>query len=129
MTAAAEVQMFRRMSFIVGLAIGYVLGAQAGRERYEQIKQMAQKAWEHPTTQQAAGAVQAQGPALAKNARDKAMVGMRQGATQMRKHASKVTHRSSGSDDEVGTTSTMTHNGAMPPPRTGDDPDRPFRTT
>jgi hypothetical protein len=119
-----------RMSFLIGLAIGYVLGAQAGRERYEQIKQLAQKAWEHPATQQAAGAMQAQAPVMAKSARDKAMVGVRQGATQVRKTASKVTHRNSASDqagsDQVGTaTSTVSHNGVMPP-RTSDDDKRPF---
>ena len=30
--------MHRRTAFVVGLAVGYYLGAQAGRERYEQIR-------------------------------------------------------------------------------------------
>lgn len=28
-----------KVAFVVGLGIGYVLGARAGRERYEQLKQ------------------------------------------------------------------------------------------
>jgi hypothetical protein len=30
--------MHRRTAFVVGLAVGYYFGAQAGRERYEQIR-------------------------------------------------------------------------------------------
>jgi hypothetical protein len=36
------------------LGVGYVLGAQAGRQRYEQIKRQAAKVAEHPRTQQLA---------------------------------------------------------------------------
>jgi hypothetical protein len=36
---------------VVGLAVGYVLGARAGRERYEQIKTGAQKLWGDPRVQ------------------------------------------------------------------------------
>ena len=32
-----------RLGFIAGLATGYVLGAKAGTERFEEIKQMASK--------------------------------------------------------------------------------------
>jgi len=34
-------------------AAGYVLGARAGRERYEQIATSAQKVWRNPKVQQA----------------------------------------------------------------------------
>ena len=56
---------FYRISFVGGLAVGYVLGAQAGRERYEQLKQLARKAAESPAMQQTAGALQAQATATA----------------------------------------------------------------
>lgn len=36
----------RKCAFILGLALGYVLGTRAGRERYEQIKKVAGAAWE-----------------------------------------------------------------------------------
>ena len=34
--------------FAAGLAVGYVLGSRAGRERYEQIVAAARKAQDHP---------------------------------------------------------------------------------
>jgi len=35
-----------KIGIAVGLAAGYVLGARAGRQRYEQIKEKAQQVWE-----------------------------------------------------------------------------------
>ena len=75
----------KRISFLGGIAVGYVLGAQAGRERYEQLKQLARKAAEHPTVQQTAGALQAQAQTTAKTAADKATSGMRKGASKVTK--------------------------------------------
>ncbi|WP_344858610.1 YtxH domain-containing protein [Planomonospora alba] len=49
-----------RMMFCAGLAVGYVLGSRAGRERYEQIKRMAQRVTDNPSVQEAAGLVGAQ---------------------------------------------------------------------
>ena len=43
----------------VGLIIGYVLGAKAGRERYDQIMQLSSKATHSPAIQGAAGFVAA----------------------------------------------------------------------
>ena len=34
-----------KAGLVIGLAAGYVLGARAGRERYEQIKAQVQKIW------------------------------------------------------------------------------------
>ena len=34
-----------KLTFIAGLAAGYVLGARAGRERYEQIRRTSGKVW------------------------------------------------------------------------------------
>ena len=39
----------------VGLVIGYVLGAKAGRERYDQIMELGSKATHSPAMQGAAG--------------------------------------------------------------------------
>ncbi len=57
-----------KFAFMTGLAIGFVLGARAGRERYEQIRKLARKAAESPATQQAVAAVQAQAVNTAKAA-------------------------------------------------------------
>lgn len=46
-----------RMSFLVGLAAGYVLGARAGKQRYEQIKTVSGKVWQsRPVQKQVAAA-------------------------------------------------------------------------
>lgn len=34
-----------KLSFIAGLAAGYVLGARAGKERYAQIKKVSHRVW------------------------------------------------------------------------------------
>jgi len=102
-----------RITFVGGLAIGYVLGAQAGRERYEQLKQLARKAAESPAMQQTAGALQAQATATAKSAKDMA-------ASGMRKSASKVTSMRSDRD-----TASVSGNGARSQSPGGDGA-RPF---
>jgi hypothetical protein len=60
-----------RVVFLIGVGIGFVLGARAGRERYEQMVKAARKAKDSPAVQQAAGAIQAQATGLAKTAKDK----------------------------------------------------------
>jgi hypothetical protein len=48
------------MSLFIGAAIGYVLGARAGHERYEQIVRIARRFAGSQTVQSAAGVFQAQ---------------------------------------------------------------------
>lgn len=47
-----------KILFIVGLGVGYVLGARAGRPRYEQIRAKATEAWENPRVQKAVSETQ-----------------------------------------------------------------------
>jgi hypothetical protein len=60
-----------KLSFLAGFGAGYVLGAKAGRERYEQIK----RAWEHakddPKLQGLAGMAQARADAVVASVRTK----------------------------------------------------------
>ena len=42
------VAMRGKILIVTGLAVGYVLGARAGRERYEEIKRAASKFWNNP---------------------------------------------------------------------------------
>jgi len=44
----------RKPTLITGLALGYLLGARAGRERYEQISRTAHRIAEIPAVQSAA---------------------------------------------------------------------------
>ena len=47
------------LKFLLGAAVGYVLGARAGRERYEQLSRTYQRVADHPAVQGAAGVVRA----------------------------------------------------------------------
>jgi hypothetical protein len=62
--------MFR---LVVGIAIGYVLGAKAGRERYDQIVRLGSRVSDSPAVQGAAGFIGAKVtgllPGRKKNAR------------------------------------------------------------
>ncbi len=49
-----------KLSFLVGAAIGYVLGARAGRERYESIVRLGRRVAGSQTVQSTAGVLQAQ---------------------------------------------------------------------
>ena len=60
-----------RVTFVTGFAVGFIVGARAGRERYEQIKQIARGVMDNPAVQQAAGALNAQAGGLAQTARHK----------------------------------------------------------
>lgn len=46
-----------KVAFILGAAVGYVLGSRAGRERYEQIKQGATSLWNSKPVQSGVEAV------------------------------------------------------------------------
>ena len=47
------------LKFLLGAAVGYVLGARAGQERYEQLKRTYDRVVDHPAVQGAAGVVRA----------------------------------------------------------------------
>jgi hypothetical protein len=60
-----------KLWFIGGLAAGFVLGARAGREKYEELVLNARKVWDHPTVQEAAGVAQAQANRLYEEGKDR----------------------------------------------------------
>jgi len=47
-----------KLLFVAGAAVGFVLGARAGRERYDQLKEAAAKVWQSPTVQKQVHAVE-----------------------------------------------------------------------
>jgi hypothetical protein len=61
-----------RATFIVGFAVGFVAGARAGRERYEQMVKAGRKVAENPAVQKATRAAGAKATELTKVAKDKA---------------------------------------------------------
>ncbi|MFI9610694.1 YtxH domain-containing protein [Streptomyces sp. NPDC052023] len=50
-----------RLTFVVGLAVGYVLGTRAGRERYEQLKKTARQFAQNPAVRNTAETAAMQG--------------------------------------------------------------------
>jgi hypothetical protein len=44
-----------KAAFVIGVAVGYVLGARAGRQRYEQIKGQASRVWNSDPVQHRVG--------------------------------------------------------------------------
>ena len=50
--------MVGKLKLLVGFGAGYVLGARAGRERYDQIAGKAQELWSDPRVQEKAGQAQ-----------------------------------------------------------------------
>jgi hypothetical protein len=80
-----------RLTFLVGLAVGYVLGTRAGRERYEQMVKTARKVADNPTVQRTTRAAGAKATELTKAAGQKAAEQMpkltetaKSGATKVR---------------------------------------------
>ncbi|MFI6820525.1 hypothetical protein ACIBJE_06150 [Micromonospora sp. NPDC050187] len=60
-----------KIMFLGGLAAGFVLGARAGREKYEELVVRGRKVLDHPTVQEAAGVAQAQANRLYSEGKDK----------------------------------------------------------
>jgi hypothetical protein len=60
-----------RTTFMLGAAVGYVLGTKAGRERYEQIMQASRRFSENPRVQEAAETLRSRGGALAEAAKER----------------------------------------------------------
>ncbi|MFC9326655.1 hypothetical protein [Kitasatospora sp. NPDC057015] len=54
-----------KLSFVVGAAAGYVLGARAGRQRYEQIAKVSRQVAQNPRVQSAADKAKQQAGAAA----------------------------------------------------------------
>ena len=59
------------MRFMVGIAVGYVLGSRAGRQRYEDIVAVARRVAGSQTVQATAGVLQAQAAGVAERAKSR----------------------------------------------------------
>jgi hypothetical protein len=94
------------VTFLAGFAIGYVAGAQAGRERYEQMVSLGRKAVENPTVQQATRSAGAKATSLTKAAGQKAAERMpkitetaKSGASMVRGQLDRLPGRTAKDDD------------------------------
>lgn len=106
-----------RITFVAGLAIGYVLGAKAGRARYEQLSRTARKVADSPLVQEVAGLVGAQASNAGRAVYDKAVDKMP--ITSVRDFLS----RPSAEESELLQWEADMVNGTAPEPRTGPDQD------
>ena len=79
---------FHRAAFVAGLAVGFIIGSRAGRERYDQIVKYARKAVESPPAQRAGQAISAKATDLSKTAGAKAASLSKSAATRAPKVAS-----------------------------------------
>ena len=79
-----------KATFLVGLAIGFVFGARAGRERYEQMKKAATQAVQSPPVQKATQAASHKATELGKAAKDKAATQVPKLTETAKNSASKV---------------------------------------
>ncbi|MGW0312220.1 YtxH domain-containing protein [Streptomyces flavidovirens] len=97
-----------RLTFIAGLALGYVLGTRAGRERYEQLKKSARQVAQNPAVRNAAESAAHNGRDFA----DKALhtfsdkVGDRMPGSVTERVRSLRERGQSGEADDWGTTNT-----------------------
>ena len=68
--------MLKKMTLLVGVGVGYVLGARAGREQYDKIVEQANALWRNPKVQeqvnQAQATVKEPGPVAAAKVQDAA---------------------------------------------------------
>jgi hypothetical protein len=60
-----------RISFVAGLAAGFVAGTRAGREKYDQMVKFVKQAREHPAVQQATSTATTQASSLLSTAGQK----------------------------------------------------------
>ncbi|HEX6968580.1 MAG TPA: hypothetical protein VF174_07210 [Micromonosporaceae bacterium] len=60
-----------KLWFVGGLAVGFVLGARAGREKYEELMAKGRELLESPTVQEAAGMAQAQANRLVQQGKER----------------------------------------------------------
>ncbi|MFD7028922.1 YtxH domain-containing protein [Streptomyces sp. NPDC059917] len=96
-----------KVTFVAGLALGYVLGTRAGRERYEQLKKSARELAQNPAVRNAAETAGQSGRQFAGKAF--AAVSDKVGGAVPDALADRVRGlrgRGSGADDEWGTSNT-----------------------
>ena len=85
-----------KATFLIGLAIGFVAGTRAGRERYEQMKTLAQKVVGSPAVHNATRAAGEKATELTKVAKDKAATRVPRLTETAKNSASKVRDRIPG---------------------------------
>ncbi|MGW3506886.1 YtxH domain-containing protein [Streptomyces sp. NPDC000994] len=97
-----------RLTFIAGIAVGYVLGTRAGRERYEQLKKSARQIAQNPAVRNTAETAAQQGRQFAGKAYHTVSekVGDRVPESVAQRVRSLRTHANGSGEDDWGTSNT-----------------------
>jgi hypothetical protein len=91
-----------KVIFLTGLAVGFVVGARAGRERYDQLRKLARRTADNPAVQQTAAALQAKAAGLVGTATHKVASQLHDGMTSARDKVPGMRNReSNGHSDDV----------------------------
>jgi len=80
---------YHRAAFAAGVAVGFIVGSRAGRERYDQIVKYTRKAYQSPAVQKATQVTQAKARDLSKLAAAR--------ATELSKSAAQQAPKTAGS--------------------------------
>ena len=105
-----------KLSFFVGVGVGYVLGARAGRQQFEKIKSASQQVWENPRVQSSVHRVEER---VTQAARDQASAVTDQVAETVKSRiggsgsSTRPAGESGGSPS--GSSGNGSHDGTMPP--------------
>ena len=59
-----------KLTFVAGVAVGFVLGTRAGRERYDDLVRTTRKVLDSPSVHEATGVVQSQASKLYERGKD-----------------------------------------------------------
>ena len=84
---------FHRAVFAAGVAVGFVAGTRAGRERYDQMVKYTRKAMQSPPARRATQAVSGKASELSKSAAAKAAVLTKSAASRAPKAAGSVARK------------------------------------
>ncbi|MFD0417822.1 YtxH domain-containing protein [Streptomyces sp. NPDC127108] len=96
-----------RLTFVAGLALGYVLGTRAGRERYEQLKKSVREISQNPAVRNTVESAAQQGRGVAGKAFHSVSekVGDRM-PDSVADRVRSLRERGQGSEDDWGTSNT-----------------------
>ncbi len=91
-----------KAAFLVGGAVGYVLGTRAGREQFERIRGQAQRLWEDPRVQGTVNDVEQRATALVKEKAPE----VKDKVSEVVKSATDAVRSRTGATDEPGAATT-----------------------
>lgn len=97
-----------KAAFLIGGALGYVLGTRAGREQFDKLRTQAQNLWEDPRVQSTVSDVEERATNLVKERGPE----IREKVTDAVKSATETVRAKAGMDEHTSNGSTSTSTGS-----------------